>query len=109
MRKVISEPGFWMMVFGVILFALFLFAPDAKCEDLDSGLVYIIETRAVNSDMSIGIGSAAASKSETEKEYLYYVGPAGGPYKLVLVSKVPPSARVKAYVLIRFLGASNGE
>ena len=33
MRKVIQEPGFWMMVFGTVILAMFLFAGNGNCDD----------------------------------------------------------------------------
>lgn len=33
MRKVINEPGFWLMVFGVIIIAMLLFAGDGDCDE----------------------------------------------------------------------------
>lgn len=33
MKEVIKEPGFWMMVFFVILTAIIIYAPTGNCDD----------------------------------------------------------------------------
>ena len=53
MRKVITEPGFWMMVFGVILFALLLFAPNGRCEE--PALNFFVQTVEHSSQSGVGI------------------------------------------------------
>jgi len=33
MKEVIQEPGFWMMVFAVIITAIILLSPAGRCDD----------------------------------------------------------------------------
>jgi hypothetical protein len=38
MKETLQEPGFWLCIFAVIIMTILLYAPNARCEMLFSGL-----------------------------------------------------------------------
>ncbi len=113
MRKVIQEPGFWMMLFGTIIIAMLLFVPNGRCESSvetlivshDYGpLTYAIEIRNECNGSGIGFGSTYnLSKTNCETKYYHLIGPTGKGTVLVGITHKLPTAEVLQLMLRRYI------
>lgn len=99
MRKTLNEPGFWMMVFGTVIIAMFLFAGNGECAErtvvaYDYGpLTYVIEFEQYYTDE----GAVKYTK------YYHLIGQTGEKPMLVGVTKRMPTTDTLAAMMSRYL------
>ena len=102
MRKTLNEPGFWMMVFGVVVIAMILFAGEGNCAERQPGVQYIVKAQRIHSGWEAGIGAGGGvganpwpsiSISETAEKVVYhhYIKAEGQRAVFVFTTDYPPS------------------
>jgi hypothetical protein len=108
MRKVMQEPGFWMMVFGTIILAMFLFVGNGNCAER-VGIVYTVEISTDCSGSGYGIGtggnpwpSLMTTKTKCQSKYRHYMGTPGQKPLLVGVTEQPPSMMLLPVLLAKY-------
>jgi len=92
MRKVINEPGFWMMVFTLLMLAMFLFAPsNGDCASPVKGpaVRYMVEVEKYH-DSGWQVGGDM-SDVKWKMRYHHYVQTPGKLPVLVLTTDEPPN------------------
>ena len=101
MRNVIKEPGFWMMVFAVIILAMLLFAPDARCEEQVMGrLKYTVDVELVCDS-----GVSVDDLSNCKPVYYHYVEVPNKSAVLVHQTEKMPEEKDMYKVIIKYLMA----
>ncbi len=117
MRKVIQEPGFWLMVFGIIMFTLLLYAPDGRCESpADRMLPFPIVSQEygpltyiiIIKDGCTGNGIGFSSRTNCETKYHHLIGPTGQNLALVDITDRMPTAEVLRSMLFRYIMTITG-
>jgi hypothetical protein len=96
MRKVIQEPGFWTMIFGVIILAMLLFAGNADCAEPVKvpAVRYMVELEKTASGWGLGVGFADdmnLNNAWQEKKYHHYIQATGKKPIRVLTTDYPPN------------------
>ncbi len=93
MRKIFNEPGFWLMVFGVIIIALVLFAPNADCQELvkTPSVQYVVSVERQIEGWGVVIGQFETGKLTSKLVYHHYIRVGNNKPVKVLVTEHPPN------------------
>ena len=123
MRNTLNESGFWLMVFGTVIIALVLFAPDGRCADRKNmgmlpfpvvsqefgPLTYVVVIKEECTGWGIGLSDAVEDNCETE--YHHLIGRTGRELKLMEITNNVPTKEVLQLIMLKYLvtTANGGE
>jgi len=103
MRKALNEPGFWLMIFGTIIIAMVLFAPDVRCESSDEMVVVSEDYGPITYTISFDNGLPV-----DEIKYYHLIGRTGDKPSLVGITDRMPTLGVLHSMLRTYLMAITG-
>lgn len=117
MRDTLNEPGFWLMVFGTVIIALVLFAPDGRCESPTDRmlpfpvvsqefgpLTYTVVIKEECTGWGIGLSDAVGiNEANCETEYHHLIGRTGRELKLVDITNKTPTKEVLQLIMLKYL------
>jgi hypothetical protein len=99
MRRTIQEPGFWLMVFGTVIIAMFLFASNGDCAEDDiirvsynyGPLTYSIEVKP------------DCPESGCRDTFYHFIGQTGENLALVGITHRMPNAEVLQIMMYKYM------